>query len=99
MDPMTIIGEVHWMARKTLQAIFSCYTFDSRVLSWTSKTKQDILAQSITDAEFTVVTAVMWMRKILNDLQVVQIDSSKVLVNNQVANSNCHIQLSFPWKD
>ena len=65
-----------------------CCTFGSGVFSWVWK-KQAIVAQSTAEAEFLVAIAVvnqaLWLRKILPDLQVVQIDSNKVFIDNQAA--------------
>ena len=52
-----------------------CFTFGYRVFSLTSK-KQDIVTQSTTKVEFigstVVVNQVLWVRKILVDLQIVR---------------------------
>lgn len=47
------------------------------------------MAQSTTKAEFIVAIAAVnqafWVRKILADMQIIQTDSTKVFVDNQVA--------------
>ena len=65
-----------------------CFTFGSGFFSQCTK-KQEIVAQSIVEAEFIVVTVAVnqaiWLRKILNDLNMEQKESTEILINNQVA--------------
>ena len=75
-----------------------CFNLGSRVFSWCTK-KQEIVAQSIAEAEFIVATAavnqVLWLKKILYDLHFEQKNKIKVFVDNQAAiaianNPVCH---------
>ncbi|XP_049369398.1 uncharacterized protein LOC125834277 [Solanum verrucosum] len=56
--------------------------------SWCSK-KQEIVAQSTVEAEFIAAAATvnqaLWLRKILIDLQLEQVESTEILVDNQAA--------------
>lgn len=65
-----------------------CFTLGSGIFSWASE-KQDIVAQSTAEAEFiaaaVAVNQALWLRKILADLQLVQMNSTKVFVDNQAA--------------
>ncbi|KAF2297057.1 hypothetical protein GH714_016190 [Hevea brasiliensis] len=70
-----------------------CFNFGSGYFSWCSK-KQDIVAQSTAEAEFIVATAAvnqaLWLRKILNDLDLEQKGSIEVFVDNQAAIAISH---------
>ena len=70
-----------------------CFTFSSGFFSWCSK-KQEIIAQSIAEAEFIVVTIpvnqAIWLRKILNDLNMEQKENPKILIDNQDAIAISH---------
>ena len=63
-----------------------CLTLGSGVFSWSSK-KQEIVAQSIAEAEFITATSAvnqaLWLRKIMADLHMEQKESTKVFVDNQ----------------
>lgn len=65
-----------------------CFTLGSGMFSWCSK-KQSVVAQSTAEAEFIAATAaanqVLWIRKLLMDLQESQGQSTKILVDNQSA--------------
>ena len=58
------------------------------IFSWCSK-KQEIVAQFTTKLEFIVATTTVnqaiWLRNILNDLNMEQKESTKILIDNQVA--------------
>ena len=62
-----------------------CYSFGSGIFSWCSK-KQEIIAQSTVEAEYVAATAaanqVLWLRKILADLDMEQRKATKVNVDN-----------------
>lgn len=70
-----------------------CFTFGSGVFSWSSK-KQETVAQSTAEAEFvaatTAVNHVLWLRKILVDLNLEQKESTKIFVDNQAAIAISH---------
>ncbi|XP_062093754.1 secreted RxLR effector protein 161-like [Humulus lupulus] len=59
------------------------FTLGSRVFSWSSK-KQEIIAQSTTEAEFVAATAAvnqaLWLRNFLIDLNMEQEESTQILV-------------------
>ncbi|XP_024025713.1 uncharacterized protein LOC112092835 [Morus notabilis] len=61
------------------------FSLGSRVFSWCSK-KQDIVAQSTTEAEFvaatTAVNQALWLRKLLCDLHLKQLNEIEVFVDN-----------------
>jgi hypothetical protein len=65
-----------------------CFSFGSGIFSWCSK-KQEIIAQSMAEAEYIAATAaanqVLWLRKILADLDMEQRKATKVNVDNQAA--------------
>ena len=63
-----------------------CFSFGSSVFSWCSK-KQDIVAQSTAKAEYIAATAnqVLWIRKLLTDLNMEQTGSTQVFLDNQAA--------------
>ncbi|XP_073120345.1 secreted RxLR effector protein 161-like [Henckelia pumila] len=65
-----------------------CFSLGSGVFSWCSK-KQETVAQSTTEAEFVSATAAvnkaLWLRKLLCDLHVKQLNSTEVFVKNQDA--------------
>jgi len=75
-----------------------CFNLGSGVFSWCTK-KQEIVAQSTTEAEFIAATAavnqVLWLKKILYDLHFQQKNKIEVFVDNQAAiaianNPVCH---------
>nr|KYP52897.1 Retrovirus-related Pol polyprotein from transposon TNT 1-94 [Cajanus cajan] len=70
-----------------------CFSFGSGVFSWSSK-KQATVAQFTTEAEFVVATAavnqVLWLRKILIDLNMEQKVSTEVFVDNQATIAISH---------
>ena len=70
-----------------------CFSLGSRIFSWCSK-KQDIMAQSTTEAEFVAVAIAvnqaLWLRKILVDLQMEQTKGTEVLVDNQATIAISH---------
>ena len=71
-----------------------CFTFGSSFFfSWCSK-KQEIVAQSTTELEFIVATTAVnqtiWLRNILNNLNMEQKESMKILIDNQVAIAISH---------
>ena len=70
-----------------------CFTFGSGFFCWCSK-KQEIVAQSTIEVEFiaskTAVNQAIWLRKILNDLNMEQKDSTKILIDNQAAITISH---------
>lgn len=65
-----------------------CFSLGSSIFSWCSK-KQQIVAQSTAEAEFIAATAatnqVLWLKKIMCDLQEEQKFSIDVFVDNQAA--------------
>jgi hypothetical protein len=65
-----------------------CFSFGSRIFSWCSK-KQEVIAQSTAEAEYVAATAaanqVLWLRKILADLDMEQKKATRVNVDNQAA--------------
>jgi hypothetical protein len=65
-----------------------CFSFGSGIFSWCSK-KQEVIAQSTAEAEYVAATAaanqVLWLRKILADLDMEQREATKVNVDNQAA--------------
>jgi hypothetical protein len=65
-----------------------CFSFGSSMFSWCSR-KQDNVAQSTVGAEYlaatTVVNQVIWIRKILADLHMNQLEPTKIYVDNQIA--------------
>ncbi|KAG6499840.1 hypothetical protein ZIOFF_039635 [Zingiber officinale] len=65
-----------------------CFSLGSACFSWCSK-KQEIVAQSTTEAEFVAVTSVVnqsiWLRKLLNDMSYIMEKETKVSVDNQAA--------------
>ncbi|KAL4362450.1 hypothetical protein GQ457_04G012430 [Hibiscus cannabinus] len=71
--------------KSTLGYVFS---LGSGVFSWISK-KQEIVAQSTTEAEYiaacAAVNQAVWLRKILTDLRHKQEEATKVLVDNKSA--------------
>lgn len=70
-----------------------CFTHGSGVFSWSSK-KQETVAQSTAEAEFVAATAAvnqaLWLRKILNDLNLEQKESTRIHVDNQAAIAISH---------
>ncbi|KAK5834863.1 hypothetical protein PVK06_010542 [Gossypium arboreum] len=62
------------------------FTLGSDVFSWSSK-KQQIVAQSTAEAEYiaaaTTVNQVIWLRKLLDDLNAGQPEATKIKVGNQ----------------
>ena len=73
-----------------------CFNFGSGMFSWYLR-KQDIAAQSTAEAEYaaatTTVNQVIWIRKILADLHMNQLEPTKIYVDNQAAISiaNNHV--------
>jgi hypothetical protein len=65
-----------------------CFSFGSAIFSWSSK-KQEVIAQSTTEAEYVVATAAVnqaiWIRKLMANLQMEQKESTQILVDNQAA--------------
>jgi hypothetical protein len=65
-----------------------CFSFGSGIFSWCSK-KQEVIAQSTAKAEYVATTAatnqVLWLRKILADLDMEQKKATRVNVDNQAA--------------
>jgi hypothetical protein len=65
----------------------------SGMFSWSSE-KQDIVAQSTTEAEFTAVTATinkaLWLQKILCDLHMEEKEIIEISVDNQAAITLSH---------
>jgi hypothetical protein len=62
-----------------------CFSFGSGIFSWCSK-KQEIIAQSTAEAEYVAATnQVLWLRKILADLDMEQKKATKVNADNQTA--------------
>ena len=65
-----------------------CFSFGSGIFSWCSK-KQEVIAQSTAEAEYVAATAaanqVLWLRKILADLDMEQKKATRVNVDNQAA--------------
>ena len=65
-----------------------CFSFGYSIFSWSSK-KQEIVAQSTIEAEYVAATIavnqVLWLRKLLTDLDMKQEMSTQVFVNNQAA--------------
>ncbi|RVW46097.1 Retrovirus-related Pol polyprotein from transposon RE1 [Vitis vinifera] len=63
-----------------------CFSFGSGVFSWSSR-KQEVVAQSTTEAEYIAAVAAvnqaLWLRKLLTDLDMKQEVSTKVFVDNQ----------------
>ena len=63
-----------------------CFSFGSRIFSRCSK-KQEIIAQSTAEAEYVTATAaanqVLWLRKILANLDMEQRKATKVIVDYQ----------------
>ena len=63
-----------------------CFSFGSRVFSWSSK-KQETVAQSSAKVEFFVATAAinqaLWLRNILTDLHLEQKEDTKIFVDNR----------------
>jgi hypothetical protein len=70
-----------------------CFVLGTGIFSWCSK-KQEIVAQSTAEAEFMAATAavnqVLWLRKILADLNLEQTKSTEVFVDNQAAIAISH---------
>jgi hypothetical protein len=65
-----------------------CFSFGSGIFSWCSK-KQEVIAQSTAEAEYVAATTtanqVLWLRKILADLDMEQKKATRVNVDNQAA--------------
>lgn len=62
-----------------------CFRLGSGVFSWCCK-KQEIVAQSTAEAEFvaatTAVNQALWLRKLLCDLNLKQLNDTEVFVDN-----------------
>ena len=60
----------------------------SGTVSWRSH-KQSVLADSTTEAEYVAITEatkeIVWLRKILEDLQVKQVQSTPLMIDNTSA--------------
>ena len=73
-----------------------CFSFGYGIFSWSSK-KQEIVAQSTIEAEYVAATVavnqVLWIRKLLTDLDMKQEMSTQVFVNNQAAISIANDQV------
>ena len=73
-----------------------CFSLGSGIFSWCSK-KQEIVAKSTTKVKFIVATVlvnqVLWLKKILIDLNMEQKESTKIFVDNQttIATSHNHV--------
>lgn len=65
-----------------------CFSFGSGIFSWCLK-KQEVIAQSTAEVEYVAATAaanqVLWLRKILADLDMEQKKATRVNVDNQAA--------------
>jgi hypothetical protein len=65
-----------------------CFTLGSGVFSWCSK-KQEVIAQSTAEAEYIAVVAAvnqtLWIRKLMIDLHMEQIECTQIFVDNQAA--------------
>jgi hypothetical protein len=65
-----------------------CFSFGSGMFSWCSR-KQDNVAQSTAQVEYAAATAAVnqaiWIRKILADLHMNQLELTKIYVDNQAA--------------
>ena len=65
-----------------------CFSIGSGAFSWCSK-KQDIVAQFIAEAKFiaaaVAVNQVLWLKKILIDLNMEQNESTQIFVDNKAA--------------
>ncbi|KAL5823512.1 hypothetical protein ACOSQ4_021412 [Xanthoceras sorbifolium] len=70
-----------------------CFSLGSGIFSWSSK-KQEIVAQSIAEAEFIAATAaanqVLWLKIFLCDLHMEQKDNTEIFVDNQAALAISH---------
>jgi len=66
----------------------SYFSLGFGVFSWCSK-KQEIIAQSIAEAEYvvaaTTVNQTLWIRKVMIDLHMEHEDNTKIFVENQAA--------------
>lgn len=61
-----------------------CFSFGSAIFSWCSK-KQEVIAQSIAEAEYGAVNQALWIRKLMADLHMEQKESTQILVDNHAA--------------
>jgi hypothetical protein len=65
-----------------------CFSLGSGMFSWCTK-KQEIVAQSTAEAEFIAATAaanqVLWLKKVLCDLDIQQNDKTEIFVDSQAA--------------
>ena len=65
-----------------------CFSFGSGMFSWCSR-KQDNVAQSTAEAEYAATTVAVnqaiWIRKILADLHMNQLEPTEIYVDNQAA--------------
>jgi hypothetical protein len=73
-----------------------CFSFGSRMFSWCLR-KQDVIAQSTAEIEYiaaiTAVNQAIWIKKILVDLHMDQLEPTRIYVDNQTAISfaNNHV--------
>jgi hypothetical protein len=73
-----------------------CLSFGSSMFSWCSR-KQDVVDQSTTETEYVAATTIVnqgiWIRKILADLHMDQLEPTQIYVDNQAAISiaNNHV--------
>eukprot|EP00253_Pinus_taeda_P014238 PITA_14238 len=74
--------EGHWSAAKGVLSI------GSGAISWRSR-KQSVLADSTTEAEYVAAgeatKEIVWLRKILEDLQVKQVQLTPLMIDNTLA--------------
>ena len=65
-----------------------CFTLGSGCFTWSSK-KQEVVAQSAAEAEFLAATAAanhaIWLRKLMQDLEMEVEGPTEILVDNQAA--------------
>ena len=65
-----------------------CFSFGYAIFSWCSK-KQEVIAQSTSEAEYVAAAAAvnqaLWIRKLMVDLHMEQKESTQILVDSQAA--------------